>query len=224
MKPPIIILDAGPVISLSMTGLLYVLESLKKNSKAEFVVTQDVKGEIIDRPMKIQKYELEAFGVKNLFDKGILRNASDFVSNQQVDKETKKILNFANKCFRTTKGNIELIQKAEVSCLAFSRLCKCENIIVIDERTTRMLVEFPENLKKLMEAKLHSRIDINQRNVSQLKDFKFVRSAELAYVAHKKGLIKIGKSKALLSALLYALKYKGTSISSHEIEEMKGLV
>jgi len=222
-----LILDAGPIISLTMNGLLDVLEKLKKEFNGEFVITPQVKIEVVDKPLKIKKYELEGVRVNDLLRKGVLKLSSKFISNSQLQKETRKILELANSSFVADKrmGNekIKLIQEGEASCLAFSKLCNCENVIVADERTVRMLAEAPENLKNIMEKKLHTKISMNQKNLKQLKSFKFIRSAELLYIAYKKNLIDLKKDKNLLDALLYAVKYKGAAISSDEITEIKGL-
>ena len=218
-----LILDAGPIISLSMNGLIYVLERLKKDFGGEFVITPQVKHEVVDRPLGIKKYALEALRVKELIDKKVIRIASEFVSGSEIEREARSILKTVNSAFRTDYGKIDLIHLAEASCLAFSRLCKCDNVIVIDERTTRMLTEAPGNLQKLMQNKLHATININEKNLVVMKSFKFIRSTELIYIAYQKNLIPLKKSKLLLDALLYGLKYKGTAISSHEIDAMKQL-
>ena len=51
-----LIFDAGPIISLTMNGLLPILEKLKKVFDGEFILTPSVKSEVIDRPMRIKKY------------------------------------------------------------------------------------------------------------------------------------------------------------------------
>ena len=222
-----IIFDAGPIISLTMNGMVYVLEKLKQNFNGEFIITPAVKEEIVDKPLRIKKYELEAVKVQNLIEKGILKLSSSIVPNNRLHNETNKMLELVNTCFSadgvSNNRRINLLQRGECSCLAFSNLCGCENVIVVDERTTRMLIEAPENLKKIMELKLHTKININQKNLRQIKQYKFIRSAEVLYVAYKKNLIDLKKDKLLLDALLYGVKYKGTSISSSEIEEIKNL-
>ena len=95
-----------------------------------------------------------------------------------------------------------------------------ENIIVVDERTTRMLVEKPENLKELLERKTHTKIVLVKKDFQYFKEFKIIRSAELMYVAWKKNLLGVKKGE-VLDALLYALKFKGCSISDEEISEIK---
>lgn len=224
MKPKkFLIFDAGPFISLAMNGLIDIIEKLKQNFDGEFIITPDVRREVIEKPLKIKKYELEGVRMKNLLEKGVLKLSSDYISNNILEKEKKLIMNSANSMFIAKGEKIELIQEGEASCLAFSRLCKCDNVIVIDERTTRMLTEAPQNIKRLMEKKLHVKLKLITDNSKLFKNIKFIRSAELLYVAYKKNLFDLKKDKTLLDALLYGVKYKGTAISSREIEEMKAM-
>lgn len=220
-----VIFDAGPIISLTMNGMLYVVEKLKENFDGEFIITPTVRSELIDRPIKIKRFELEAIQVKNLIERGILKMSSEFVPNNKLDKETKKILNSTNSFLRSseTGEKINLIHTGEAECLAFSSLCGKENVIAIDERTTRMIIESPENLKKMIERKVHMPLKQDINAIKDLKNFKFIRSPEILFVAYKKGLIPLKKEKPLLDALLYAVKFKGAAISSAEIEEMKSL-
>ncbi len=219
-----LILDAGPIISLTMNGLLPVLEKLKKEFNGKFIITPHVRKEVIDKPMKIGKYKFEAVLVKDLLDRKVLSLSSEIIGNNQLDSETKKIMDNVNSIFKSVEGKINLIQEGEASCLAFSNLCNCDNVIAVDERSVRILVEAPENLKGLLEKKLHTSVIVNHSNLKKLKNFKFIRSAELMYVAYKKDLFGIKKTKELLDAVLYAVKFKGAAISSKEIEEMKRLV
>jgi hypothetical protein len=221
-----LIFDSGPIISLTMAGLLPVLEKLKKIFPGEFIITPQVKIEIIDKPLKIKKYKLEAIQVKNLLERGIIKLSSDIVSDQRLESEVKKILKITNGVLRTTKDKekIKIIHKGEASCLAFSNLCRQNSVIVIDERTTRILTESPEKLEKLMERKLHTPLELEFSLIKDFKDFKFIRSTELIFLAYKKNLISMKKDNDLLDALLYGLKFKGAAISGVEIEEMKKLV
>ena len=204
-----------------MNGLLYVIENLKKSFDGEIVITPQVKREVVDRPLGIKKYKLEALRVKDLIDKKVILLTSDFVSGGAIEKETRRILKIMNKSFKVDGEGIVLVQEAEASCLAFARLCKCENLIVIDERTTRMLTEAPGNLRQIMSSKLHAKIVVNSNSLKEFEVFRFIRSAELIYIAYKKDLINLKKDKQLLDALLYGLKFKGTAISSNEIKVIK---
>ena len=221
-----LIFDAGPIISLTMNGLLPILEKLKEVFDGEFILTPSVKSEVIDRPMKIKKYKLEAIQIKNLLDKGIFKLSSKIIPDNKLDSEIKRILKITNGVLKTkqTGEKIKIIHEGEAACLAFSNLCGAENVIVIDERTTRLLTEAPHNLEKLMERKLHVELNVDLSLLKDFRKYKFVRSAELLYIAYKKDLFEIKKDKQLLDALLYGVKSKGSSISSGEIEKIKKLV
>jgi hypothetical protein len=224
-----LVFDAGPIISLTLNGMLPVIERLKSVFDGEFILTPAVKREVVDRPMKIKKFKLEALRVQDMIERGVFKMSGDVVANNRLDREMKKILKTANGVLRTTSTGekIKIIHDGEAACLAFVNLVKGDSVIVIDERTTRMLAEAPENLESMMERKLHTPLDANLELLNNLKHFKFIRSAELLYMAWKKDLIlsvgKGGRNKELLDALLYGVKFKGCAISSVEIEEMKKL-
>lgn len=96
------------------------------------------------------------------------------------------------------------------------------NILCIDERTIRLLSEKPRNLLEILERKLHTKVKAKQENFKFFEGFKIIRTSELIFVAYKNGIIKL-KSKLVLDALLYALKFHGCSISDEDIAEMKKL-
>ena len=58
---------------------------------------------------------------------------------------------------------MHIIDNGEATCLALSLLAEergIKNAIVIDERTTRMIGENPENLRRLFENKLHTKVKL----------------------------------------------------------------
>jgi hypothetical protein len=224
-KMKYLIFDAGPIISLTLNGMLPVLEKLKENFDGEFIITPRVKNEIVDKPLKVKKYKLEAIQVQELIRRKILKMSTEFIPQSKMDKEVRRIEKVTNGILteHDTREKIKIIHEGEASCMAFSNLCGAENLIVIDERTTRMLTEAPQNLEKMIERKLHTNLDANLDLIKELKNFKYIRSAELLYIAYKKNLIPIKKDKNLLDALLYGVKFKGAAISSSEIEEIKNL-
>ncbi len=221
-----LIFDAGPIISLTMNGMLGVIEKLKEVFDGEFILTPDVKREVVDRPMKIKKYKLEAIQVKDMIDRGVFTMSGKVVPDNKLNQEMKKILKASGGVLRTTQSGekIDIIHAGEAACLAFSKLCGADNVIVIDERTTRMLTESPQSLEKMMERKLHTPLDMESSLVDQFKGFKFIRSAELLFIAYRKGLLTMKPTKDLLDALLYGVKFKGAAISSGEIEKMKKMI
>ena len=219
----VLIFDASTLITLAMNGLLGELRKLKKIFDGKFIITKDVKREVIEKPMKINRFKLEAIKVRNLVDEKVLEMALSLgIKDNEINSETEKMKKVANNMFVARGREIKLIDSGEASCLALSRILtlkKIENVIVVDERTARMLGEKPENLEKLLQRKLHTIVRIRKKNFNFFKGFKFIRSAELVYVVHKKGLIKM--KNGVLEALLYAVKSKGCAISGDEIKQIK---
>ena len=213
-----LIFDAGPLINFAMNGLLPLLKKLKQEFNGDFIITKEVKREVIDYPESTKRFELEAIQIKELFNERIIKHAD--ITEQEVDnlrQKREQIMSIANNTFFDNNKQIHLLDKGECAALALATILKQQSVLVIDERTTRMLIENPENLKKLLQKKLHTDIKVKKENFAFFKDFKVIRSTELAYIAHKKNLIELKDPKAY-EAMLYALKYKGCSVSEEEIE------
>lgn len=220
-----LIFDSGALITLSMNGLLDILRELKKDFNGKFLITSEVKAEVIDRPIGIKKFELGALRVQSLLDEGIIEMpASLGISNGQISKRTAELVEIANHCVKIRDRWVKIVSGAEMSCVALCmELLKknVESMIAIDERTLRILAERPENLGKMMSDKLHQQVHVSECRLKPDCPKKFIRSSELVYVAYKKGLIPHLTNKKALEALLYATKFKGSSISFEEIDELK---
>ena len=218
-----IIFDSGPLINFAMNGLLPTLKKLKQDFDGEFLITKEVKREIIDYPQTIKRFELESLQLEEMFKEGIIKHAD--ISDKQVDEirtKREEIMKLANNTFFANGRSIHLLDKGECAALALASITKEPNVVAVDERTTRMICENPENLRKLLQKKLHTDISAKKQNYDFFKKFKIIRSTELAYIAYKKGLFELKDPRAL-DATLYALKFHGCSISEEEIEELKKL-
>lgn len=220
----VLIFDSGALINLSMNGLLYVLEDLKKKFNGKFIITEPVKYETVDRPLGIERFELGAIEVKNLIDSGVLEMpASLNIDQTELRKLTKEFFDQANHLMQIHGNWTQLVAEAEMSCLALSAILNekgIENMVAIDERTTRTMCENPAHLERLMSEKLHQPVKLVNPDYEGFSKFRFIRSSELIYVAYKKGIIKLNGNK-VLEALLYATKFKGSSISFEEINILK---
>ncbi|MAH06931.1 hypothetical protein CMI38_01620 [Candidatus Pacearchaeota archaeon] len=222
-----LIFDAGPLINFSMNGLLYVLEELKKNSDVEFLITKEVKKEVIDKPMTIRRFKLEALRMNDLYKKGVVKLADLSVKEVDELREIRDgLMDVANRSYKTKKKTLHLLDKGEAAALALAKVMKNKNgvdvPIAIDERTARMLVENPENLRKVLEKKFHTSVEADLKGLKSFEGFKVIRSTEIVYMAFKKGLTRVRGPKAL-EALLYGLRFKGASISDEEIVDYVGM-
>jgi len=223
----VIIFDASTLISLSMNGLLGELKKLKEAFNGKFIVTKEVKEEVVDNPINVKRFELEALRVIKLMKEGVIELPDSLgIKNQEVEAGKNKIMNIANSMFAGNKKPIHIIHDGEASCLALSRILlekKIPHVIAIDERTTRMLGEKPENLKELLTKKLSTNVTLQSKDFKYFRGFRFIRSTELMYVAWKKGLLELDNGKTVLDAVLWALKFKGCAISGDEIQEIKAI-
>ncbi|MCU0642031.1 MAG: hypothetical protein MUF61_00420 [archaeon] len=223
-----LIFDSGALITLSMNGLLEMLIELKKVFGGKFLITRDVKYEIIDRPIGVYRFELEALRVQHLIDIGVLELPESVkVSDESIKKRTKELMNMANHTVQFQGRWVQIVSDGEISCLALSDELEkqgVETMIAIDERTTRVLVEKPTNLREMMSEKMHHQVEFVQDNLeATFSKFRIIRSSEIVFVAYKKGLIDLRGGKKVLEALLYATKFKGSAISHEEIEAIKRL-
>ena len=220
----IIVLDSSSIISLAMNSLLYLFKKMKK-PEVRFVIPEDVKREVIERPLQIKRYELEALAVQQLVNDGVLETPQAIgISPNAVKLEREKLMDTANHTFNARGEWIKIVSSGEVGCIAVAKLAEEKNfkaVIMVDERTTRMLCEKPENLRALLESKLHTSVAAEEKNFKFFSGFRIIRSAEFSYVAYKKGMIDISDGSHLIDALLYAVKFKGCAISSQEIEQLK---
>ena len=68
----ILIFDSGTLINLSMNGMLDLLERLKSIWNGKLIITSQVKYEIIDRPLEVERFELGALRVQSLLFHNVL--------------------------------------------------------------------------------------------------------------------------------------------------------
>jgi hypothetical protein len=222
----VLIIDSGPLINLSINGLLYLLKKMREDFDGKFIITPEVKREVYDRPINVQQFELGALRIQNLIEEGVLEFPDSLgISMDELERETYRIMDIANHSFKADDQWLNIVSKAEISCLALASILSkkgINNMVAIDERTARIMCEKPENLEKIMSRKLHKRVRLKSMSLKEFKKIRFIRSSEIVYVAHKKGLVGI-KGPKVLEALIYATKFKGSSISNDEISVLKKL-
>ncbi|PLW79888.1 hypothetical protein C0585_05530 [Candidatus Woesearchaeota archaeon] len=220
-----IIFDSGPLISLSTNNLLWVLGHLKEKFEGEFFITNAVKRECVNRPLETKKFKFEALQLLRQIEKENLK-----IYNGDFHDEILKYLDIVNNVFFGHDNPIKIVHYAEMEVL-IAALKAGSNKVVIDERTTRLLIENPMKIKDRLEKKLHTKIDVDKNNLDILKkkfgNMKVLRSTELVIIAYEIGLLneyvikEVKNSREeLLEGVLWGLKLKGCSIREDEISEM----
>lgn len=214
-----IVFDTGPIITLTTTNLLWLVETLKKQFNGEFLIPQSVKYELIDKPLITKRFKFEALYVLDFIRKGIIK-----INSTDVVVKTNTLMDTANRIYIANHIPMHIVQRAEMETLALASALHAK-AVVIDERTTRLLIENPRRLAKLFAKKLHTKILINMKALRefqhQVGKISIIRSVDLLIYAFEQNLlskfIPDSDKKELLDALLWAAKTHGCSISVDEI-------
>ncbi|HII17295.1 TPA: hypothetical protein HA361_05255 [Candidatus Woesearchaeota archaeon] len=223
-----IIFDAGPIISLALNNLLWVLNPLEKEYRGKFCITEGVKKEIVDAPLLSKRFKFEALQVMRQIKDGTLA----ILSGGGIERLGDELLNLANRSF-SAKGNpIHLVDYGEITTVAASILHQAD-AIVVDERTTRLLIENPLRLQYILSHKLHTQVNADQgmlrRFHETVKHIKVIRSVELITVAYEMGVLDSyvpdlpDARRHLLDSVLWGVKLQGCAVSRNEIEQIMRL-
>ena len=154
----IITFDTGPIISLTITNLLWILKELKNRYDSKFYITEAVKKELVDRPLSTKKFKFEALQVLRYIKEGII----NVIKEKETKQKTLELLNLANNCFQAKNHPIQIVHYGEMAGLA-SYLVLDSDAFVVDERTTRLLIENPKRLANILSHKLHTKIYTNTK-------------------------------------------------------------
>jgi len=185
--------DSSSIISLSMNDLLWVLKPLEEKFKGDFLISDGVREELVDYPLKTRRFKFEALMIINLLN----NNSLKIYSSDEVNKKAVFIEGLVNNLYKAKNEYIQIMQKGEIASLAVAIILG-SMAYVVDERTTRLVVEDPERLEKILRNKLHTNVSINRNNLE---------------------LLKKEVKKDLIDGLLWGLKLRGCSISEDEINE-----
>jgi predicted nucleic acid-binding protein len=223
-----LVFDAGPIISLTTNNLLWLIEPLKQKFNGHFYMTEGVRVELVDKPLATKKFKFEALQVEQQIEAGIIEVARDPAAKSLATK----LLDLSNSCFYVDGNPLRIVQFGEMETLAFALLNKCE-AIVIDERITRLLLESPESLAKLLSKRLHANVKMDKTSLMELdkitNGIKLIRSVELVAVAYSLGLldkfiVHVPRARQeLLDSILWGVKLNGCAVSEYEIAELSKL-
>lgn len=224
-----LVFDSSTIITLALNNLLAIFHNLRREFNGTFYITQEVKKEIIDAPLKTQRFKLEALQIMNEIIDG-----SFTIYPESLDSFS--LLELSNSIYKINNHYLKILDKGEIESLLLA--IKLDTILVVDERTLRMLIESPQELRKLLERKFHKPIYLESENLKRFKkaasNVRILRSSELMIIAYEKGLLNsylkkdnltnLDLRKELITGLLWGLKLKGCAISEKEIKDLEFLV
>lgn len=225
-------MDSSSIISLSTTCLLWILKKLKEITHARFMIPTKVKEEVVDVSLRNPNYQLDGIRILNYIGEGVI----EVVDDPRVSSLAPKFLDLANNLFKAKGRSLKVIHYGEAEVVALSKILGIRNLC-IDEKTTRILLEDPLALKRLMERKLHTPIEVMEEKLEELRknygNFIIFRSAELLAISYMKGVftdflagcgVNGGVRRKFLRGALTSLKLNGCSISREEVLEYVELI
>jgi hypothetical protein len=114
------------------------------------------------------------------------------------------------------------LQQGEAECLALLKPLQAKALL-IDEKTTRMLLEDPQKLYSIMRSEKEG-VKAEEKNLNFFKKeypFPALRSTELLAFAAQNGFFgSFGVDEnGVFHSAVYALRYAGCSISQVEIDD-----
>jgi hypothetical protein len=220
--------DTGPVISLVMSRLVWILPHLKKQYGGHFYITPAVKLELVDRPISVKRFEFEALQVMKLISDGTLE-----VYEKVPKSNSSQLINLANNTFSINGKTIDVIQEGEIESVSCA-LNVSADAVVMDERTLRLFIENGSELKSLLERRFNSEVLADTDKIKAfgqaLKGIIIIRSVELVAIAFKLGILNAyipqekNGSEILLDSVLWATRYNGCSVMDSEIESIKSFL
>jgi len=209
-----IICDSGPLISLANNCAINLLQKFNN----EFLIPEGVKKEIVTNPMGTKRFELKAIILNQAIESGEIKVIKQ---TEKMKKEAQEVIRLSNNLLRVHGKKIKIVHEGEADAIG-SLIVMNEKNFLIDERTTRHLIEDPEKVREYMQSKTKYKIQLNENILEELqkklKGIQVIRSAELIANAYEKGILPWKGTKSL-EAALYAVKFAGCSITKEEIKE-----
>lgn len=210
-----VICDSSSLISMSMNCMMPLVVELSEY--ADFIITKTVYDEIITTPQEGGRHRMGPLNFKALVKSGILKI-------EEADKnEAERILTASNNVYYMRRKPLKIIHLGEAEALA---LAKDGDVLLMDERTLRFLIENPWDLKDLLEHRLHEKVFLDKQKDEAFRNYckgvSIIRSSELVAVAYEKGILQkyfTGEKKEVLEACLWSLKFSGCSLSGDDIGE-----
>lgn len=217
-----IVCDSSALISLTDSCFIGVFYELSRSLEGHFLIPKSVEEECVTTPMHSKEHALHAIRIKQAINDGVLK-----VVEHELSDESHDLSWIANNIFFMNEKPIKLLHKGETEMLALAHELGVKNVL-IDERTTRMLAESPERLKRHLEDEFKHAIAVNEEFMERFSHYiqgmNFFRSTELLIAAYERGFFRgyAGMEKEALLASLYSLKSYGCAISFGEIQSFIG--
>jgi predicted nucleic acid-binding protein len=226
MKKKYILCDSSSLISLSDSCLDSLLYFFRDNFSVKFIIPKSVEYESVTRPlsMRTKIYCFSAIRIQDMINDGVIE-----VIEADTETETKKLMELGNGIFYAHGKPLKLLHLGETEMIALAKKLEVDSLLM-DERTTRVLLEHPVSLAKHFQSEFHTNIMVNREKLSGFSEragkMDIIRSTELVYIGAQQGFFNpFGKLESQAAeAALYKLKYSGCAVSFKELKEYEGMM
>ncbi len=222
----LIVCDSSSIITLAENASLSILGHFNQAGN-HFVAPKKVFEEVVETPLRMDSFSYEALRVREIFEQGWIELVDEPTKRKELSDKMNEIMEFANSCFVFREKPLVLLHAGEAQALALARLLGASTILV-DEKTTRILIEEPLALQESMESRTGEALEVNRGALKKLKaeleGFRVIRSVELAAVAFEQGFFENyygGRFKSskedVLRSVLVSLRNSGCSVAMDDI-------
>ncbi|MBN2121984.1 hypothetical protein JW721_02920 [Candidatus Micrarchaeota archaeon] len=226
MKKRYVLCDSSSLISLSDSCLDSLLYFFRDNFGVKFIIPKSVEYESVTRPltMRTKVYCFSAIRIQDMINDGVIE-----VIEADTEAETRKLMEAGNGIFYAHGKPLRILHIGETEMIALARKLEV-NSLLMDERTTRVLLENPVSLAKHFQDEFHTNVMVNRQKLSEFSEhagrMDIIRTTELVYIGAQQGFFHpFGKLEAQATeAALYKLKYSGCAVSFNELKEYEGLM
>lgn len=216
---PSLICDASSLISITDSCFVHALYILKKSFRGQFIIPPSVRYECVEHPRQNRMHAIYALRLARAIRDGVVS-----VVPTRDRHTTQQLLELANNSFFVEGKPLILLHEGETECLALAIETGVRDLLV-DERTTRALIESPDDFSAHLRQEFGGRLKVRSENLetflSLCHSLRFYRSSEMLLLAYEKGYFddyETMKDEAL-EAALYRLKYSGCALTLDEIEQ-----
>ena len=221
-----IVVDSSSIITLSSSCLIRLMKHLANEEGISFVIPESVYNESVKRPVKIKRFELNAVRIRDAVEEGYLKLAR---TTPEITREMHRMHDITMRMCTIRGRECRLVDLGEAETLALAKKLGSDTLL-IDERTTRTLIEGPDRLAEFLKRRHGVPVQLNKSAISEFRQefghIKVIRSTELIALAYDNRAFdkELHHSKQALEAALYSAKFAGCAISISEIQEyLKGV-
>ncbi len=221
MKNIDIMSDTSSLVSLTDSCLDGILYFLHDHFNVRFIIPPSVEDEGVKRPlsMGLKQYAFSALRIRHAMKRRII-----ITVEADTKRMTEKVLYLANNLFFIKGKAMRLVHQGEAEMVALGNILNL-NSLLIDERTTRMLIESPFKIKEHLEQEFKVNIMVHKDNLFEFstitKGMEIIRSSELIILAYENGYFDQYDNLRVdvLEAALYKVKFSGCAIRFDEIKQ-----